>query len=225
MAALNPATVVLVVAAVVLSWRYRRDVVRDRVRRAVFFERTGELFQSFRITQADGGYPVLLGRYRGHDVRLEPVLDTLAWRKLPSLWLKVAILTPNPVRGVLDLLVRPQGIEFYSPSGGLDVRVPLPSGWPEDAILCTDDPAELPPLDQLGRHVSIFDDPQMKELVVTPHGTRLVRQIWQAERAYYSVLRQVRFPEDRLDLRIARTMLDAALAITASLASVKRVAA
>src|SRR5258705_7585487 len=161
-------------AVVVLIRLYRRDASRERVRRAMFFEHCLDLLDSGRVTQEAGGYPVLEGKYRGYAVRLEPILDTIAWRKIPSLWLKVTILTPNPVKGVLDLLIRPRGTEFYSPSDDLDVRVPMPANWPKDAIICTRDRATMPKLDRIAPHIHLFDDSQMKELVVTASGTRLV---------------------------------------------------
>jgi hypothetical protein len=214
-----------VLAVVVLAWLYRRDARLERQRRALFFDHCLDLVDSGRVTRENRGYPVMEAKYRGYDVRLEPVLDTIAWRKIPSLWLKVTVLAPNPVSGVLDLLVRPRGTEFYSPSDELDIRVAVPSGWPKDAIICTRDRATMPRLDQIAPHIHLFDDPRMKELVVTPSGTRLVYQAMQAERAYYLVLRQARFAEPRLDPKIASRLLDAAIAISRSLAAGERIAA
>jgi hypothetical protein len=71
----------------------------------------------------------------------------------------------------------------------------------------------MPPLDLLKNHIGIFDDPQMKELVITPRGVRLVRQIWQAKRAQYAVLRQVEFEEKTLDRDLLASLLKSALEI------------
>ncbi|MDB5446911.1 MAG: hypothetical protein JWQ97_2228 [Phenylobacterium sp.] len=204
-------------AAAGLVWLFRRDGARRKRQRGVLFADCLELFQSFRVTQEGPAYPVLAGRYRGFEVRLEPVVDDLAVRKVPSLWLKTTVLAPNPVRGVFDLMMRPQGAEVYSPSGDLAHRLAVPAGWPDQAVICTDDPATLPDLDRLAPHVAAFEEPQMKELLITPRGTRVVRQLRQADRARYGVLRQAEFGEVRLDPALARRLLDYAIAVSAAL--------
>lgn len=209
----------IVLAAAALGWMYRRDLRRLRRRRAAFFSASLELFQACRVTQDGLGYPVLEGRYRGFQVKLEPVLDQMAWRKIPSLWLKATVLQANPHAGVFDLMMRPQGVEFYSPGGDLEHRVRTPAAWPADAVIRTDDPAAMPGLHLIEPHVGLFREPRMKELLVTPHGTRLVRQVWQAQRATYAVLRQAVFEEHVLEPGLARSLLDAAIDIGRSLAA------
>jgi hypothetical protein len=49
------------------------------------------------------------------------------------------------------------------------------------------DPALLTP------HMSLFEQPQAKELLVSPAGVRVVYQLAQGERAYYAVFRSLRF--------------------------------
>jgi hypothetical protein len=202
----------LLLALVVLPLILAHDSARDKRRRGDWFAPVLPLLEAYRVTQDGKGWPVLTGRYRGRDVRLEPVLDDMAWRKLPSLWLKATLLSPNPSRGTLGFLVRARGGEFYSPTAELQHRLPLPSGWPVDAMLCTDDPATAP----LELDMSAFDDPRMKELVITPKGVRLVYQAAQGNRADYLVLRQARFAERHADPALVRALLDHVLDIAAS---------
>src|SRR5262249_25333507 len=155
-------------------------------------------------------------RYQGFDIRMEPVVDHMAARKLPSLWLKVSIVKPVSHRGVFDLLMRPQGLEFYSPSYALPHRVSLPSEWPKDAILCTNDAEAMPPLDAIQPHIHLFADPRMKELVIAPGGVRLVYQVDQGERSHYMILRQAKFAQTRLPRDLAEGLLDAAIKIYSS---------
>ena len=209
----------IALATSALVWMYRRDLGRIRRRRAAFFSASLELFQSCRVTQDGLGYPVLEGRYRGFQVKLEPVLDQIAWRKIPSLWLKATVLQANPHAGVFDLMMRPQGTEFYSPGGDLEHRVRTPATWPSEAVIRTDDPAAMPGLDLIAPHVALFAEPRMKELLVTPLGIRLVRQVWQAQRAHYAVLRQAVFDEHVLEPGLARSLLDAAIEVGRSLAA------
>ena len=197
----------------ILPLLYARDSVRERRLRGGWFAEVLPLLDSYRVTQEGNGWPVLTGRYRGQEVRLEPVLDDMAWRKLPSLWLKVTVLAPNPQRGTLGFLVRARGGEFYSPTAEMKHRLPLPSGWPTDAMLCTDDMKATP----LELDMSAFQDPRMKELVITPKGVRLVYQAAQGNRAEYLVLRQARFVERHADPALVRALLDRVLQIAATL--------
>jgi hypothetical protein len=211
------AAILLVCAAIALPWMYLRDARHQRRSRAQLFAQCLSVLQAYRVTQNGGDFPVLEGRYRGHSVKLEPVLDAVAWRKVPSLWLKVTVLAPNPWPGVLDFLVRPQGVEFYSPGSELAHAMRVPPSWPQHAVLNCDDPQKVPPLALIEPHIALFADQQMKELLITPRGTRLVRQLWQAERADYLVLRQARFTAVHAHPELVCSLLDAALAICTSL--------
>jgi hypothetical protein len=196
---------------------YRRDRRYLQVQRAKFFDLCFDLFQSYRVTQEGPTFPRLSGCYRDHEVRLEPVVDDMAWRKVPVLYLKVTVLKPNPYRAILDLLIRPGGVEVYSPSDELHYHVKPPESWPEPALLCTDDPSSLPPLELITPHIGVFNDIYMKELVATSRGVRLTRMIWQATRLHYAVLREVKFEELYLDPSIAKTLLDSTIDIADAL--------
>jgi hypothetical protein len=211
---------VLAVAAaglIALTWLYRRDRERYRRLRGGFFAASLDLFEQYRVVQDDVDFPVLTGRYRGHEVRLEPIVDHLTMRKLPSLWLQVSLIAPVPYQGIFDLLIRPRGTEFYSPSIDLAHEMRLPPGWPSDAALRSDDPARMPPLAVMAQHRYLFEDQRLKEMLVTPKGVRLVYQVQQAERARYAVLRQIEFLDHTLPPGLARRLLEATIAIRASL--------
>src|SRR5258706_4156195 len=210
---------VAVGAAATLFFVHRRDRDRARAQRGQFFARCLHLFESYRVTQNGLAYPVMSAKYRGHAVRLEPLVDDIAWRKIPSLWLKVTVLTPNPCRGVFDFLVRPRGVEFYSPSSELPHTLRVPEEWPQDALLSTDDPERTAAIADIAPHMSHICDPQMKRLLITPRGTRLVRQIWQADRSHYLVLRQAKFEGRSVEPSILASLLDAAIEVSRSLAA------
>ena len=158
---------VVLAGVAVLVMLYRRDRSLLKAQRAKFFDLCLDLFQAYRVTQDGPDYPLLSGRYRDHEVRLQPLVDNMAWRKVPVLWLKVTVLKPNSYQAILDFLVRPGGVEVYSPSDELHYHLPLPGGWPEQALLCTDDPSSTPPLELITPHMGVFADVYMKELVVT----------------------------------------------------------
>ncbi len=214
-------------ALLILPALYLFESGRVRRQRGQWFADCLVLLDSYCVEQHGSGYPVLTGRYRGVEIRLEPVLDDMAWRKLPSLWLKATVLSSNPRRGSLGFLVRPRGGEFYSPTAEMRERLPLPASFPPDVLLCSDK-ASTAPVAVLAEQLQAFEDPRMKELVVTPRGVRLVYQAAQAQRAEYLVLRQARFTECRVSLVLVTSLLECALVIAAAVdrqASVRAVAA
>jgi hypothetical protein len=207
-----------VVAAVALWLIYRRDRARTKAARAAYFDDCRYLFEDCRIVQEGTDFPILEGRHRGRLFRLEPVVDHMAVRKLPSLWVKVSLIGDLPIPGVVDFLARPQNTEFYSPSETLPVSLQIPPEWPQHATLRTDLDDRSLPVAVLAPHIHVFSDPKMKELLVTPRGVRIVYQASQGERAYYLVLRQPEFGEPRLPAALARELLEQAIAVYSSVA-------
>jgi hypothetical protein len=177
-----------------LFWmQQRRHRERLRRQRASIWQDCLSLLQGPALIQDDIDFPLLQGYYRNYPVTLEPVADHVGYRKLPQLWLRATVKTTLPVAGVLDLLLRPENTEFYSPAWSLPVNVPLPITWPAHALLragCDEGVASLPGLDA---HLEMFADPRMKELLISARGIRCVIQLAQGKRADYSVLRRVRF--------------------------------
>jgi hypothetical protein len=209
------------VAILMLLAIYRWDHGRIRRARAAYFDPCIPLFEEPRLSQDDVDFPALDGHYRGHRVRLQPVVDHVAVRKLPSLWLLVTVFGELPGMPTVDLLVRPQNVEFYSPSSTLRVSVKLPPGWPAHALLRTDAEDRSLPVETLTPHMRLFEDTKLKELVVTAKGVRLVYQASQADRTHYMVLRQAKFIEARLAPSLAQRLLDQAIAIHDSLAAIR----
>lgn len=209
--------VAALIGAATLLFLYGYERGHKKRTRSNFFSDCLSLLDSYRVVQEGLSYPILAGRYRGYDIRLEPVIDHMAWRKLPVLWLKATVLTDIPHRGVVDLLIRPHGAENFSPSQDLEHDVKIPAAWPQDAILTSDAPEEMPPLGAITRHLAIFSDDRIKELVVTPKGVRLVARIWQAVRAHYITFREIKFPGETADRELVQRLLDTAIAVAESL--------
>jgi hypothetical protein len=201
------------VAVVALVALYGRDAARQKRDRGQFFADCLHLFERYRVEQEGNSYPSLRGTYRGRTVQLEPIIDHLAWRKLPVLWLQVTVLQPTRFRGVLDFMARATGAEYFSHIYNLQHRLELPAAWPQEAILYSDDPEGLMPLEALHPHLALFSDTKLKELVVSPHGARLVWRVDEASRAHYASFREIRFASTLLQQAVARQVLDAAIAL------------
>lgn len=207
-------SIALGVLAAVLMWHFHRKHRRETgQRRRAMFDEVLPLLENTQLRQEGIGFPTLDGFYHGHFVRIEPIEEHVGFRKVPSMWLRVSMLQKLPYRGVLDFLVRPENIEFYSPISRLPHQLDVPPGWPQPAWLRSDDPGNMPPLDVVGRHLDFFEDRRAKELLITGRGVRLVYQALQAERTYYLVLRGVTFKSLEIPRQEVQMLLDRALAI------------
>jgi hypothetical protein len=162
------------------------------------------------------GYPRLAGRYRGLAVQVLPVVDTLATRRLPALWLLVTLQDPLPLKARFDLMMRPSGPTTFSNFDLLPFTVERPADCPEHAVLKTDDPQNMLPARVLAPHLDVFQEIRAKELLVTQNGVRLVWLLAEANRARYGVLREADFGGADLDPILLRGLLDRLVAIRQS---------
>ncbi|TDQ83311.1 hypothetical protein A8950_1597 [Dongia mobilis] len=197
---------------------YRRESRQRRQLRAALFEPAYPLFQSYRVEQAGQDYPSLRGRYRERDFHIDLVVDTLTFRKIPVLWLRVSLLQPLPGLAMTDLLVRAQNNEFYAPANDLPYHLPSASHWPPGLNVKTEDPARAPSRDLLDAHMDFFASPEAKEVLLTPKGVRLVRMLGQGKRADYMVLRIADFPDAALDATTLADIMDRCIALAADTA-------
>jgi hypothetical protein len=224
---MNPTMEYLAVAAFgilgifVLAGIYRRDRAKLRALRGAVFAPAYPLFESYRVTQDSVDFPELRGRYRRHDFHIDALVDMVTFRKLPSLWLRVSLLAPVPYRGTLDIMVRSQNVEFYSPANDLDHAIQPPAGWPAGTIVNTDNPDAMPPAALIDPHMSFFAAPKAKEILITPKGVRLVYQTDQGTRAEYLVLRSANFAAPQVTAEVMADLLDRAIALYQDLADRK----
>lgn len=201
------------VALAVLVGMYRRNRRALADLRGAIYEPAYALFDSYRVTRSGIAYPELDGVYRGHRFHIDAIVDTLAFRKLPVLWLRVSLLAPLPGAATLDILVRAHNVEFYSPSADLPHRLEPRPGWPAHAMVRAGEAGALPDLAVLDRHIALFEEPQAKELLITAKGVRLVRLLDQARRAEYLVLRQAEFESPQVTEALLRELMDRTIAL------------
>ena len=195
------------------DFKRRSEVVREEPVR--LFSAVMPLLENatFHPGEAAGTHR-LEGSYRGHAVSVRTVADTLALRKLPSLWLMATLTRAQPFTGTFDLMMRPGGPTTFSNFDFLPHTVPNPDSFPEDAVLRSDDSAAMLPPEFAAAHVpDMFSDARMKELLVTPKGLRLVRQLAEGDRARYGVFRQAEFGSVVIDPQLLCGMLDKLIAL------------
>jgi hypothetical protein len=212
---LHNAILILLVALAIacLTWIYRRDQRRVRGQRGQLFQDCMGLFDRPETRQDGLGYPSLTGFYRGQHFHIDAVIDHIAVRKVPSLWLRVSLLAGLPGMATLDILMRAQNVEFYAPSNDLPYRLDSPAGWPAEAVIHTDDPDRIPPIAVVTPHLDIFRQPQAKEMLITPKGVRLVYQASQGDKLHYQVLRQASFDRPIIAAAQLRDLMDRLIAL------------
>jgi hypothetical protein len=204
--------------AVHLATKLRRAAEKRAAAPDLLFAKIKPLIENARYEGEGGvGYPQLVGRYRDLPVRLYPVIDTLAIRKLPSLWLLVTIPEALPVRATFDLMMRPAGPTTFSNFDHLPVTLDSLPDLPNYAVVRTDDPEHVLPHHVVAPHLDIFGDPHAKELLITPKGLRFVWQVAEADRARYGVFRQAEFGTVELDPYLVSSLLDRLIALRTSI--------
>lgn len=200
------AGVLLVLAAAVtaLTVLHRRARRREAAERVRLLEAVVPLLEGAHL-DGDGlhGYPVLTGRLPdalgARPVTLRPIVDSVALRKLPVLWVEIVVHRPLRAGGTLNVLLRPQGTEFFSPDAGFAHEVPPPPELPRPARVSCASPHDAPPVRVLAPALDLLRDPATKELGVGRGGVRVVLRVAEAEQASYRTTRRVVFGRPRLD--------------------------
>jgi hypothetical protein len=203
-------------AALLLAAALYRVSLKEKRQRAeaiasLYSEAKSIIEETALEDRSPSAYPRLTGAYQGFAVQLTPIIDTLATRRLPALWMQVTLPAPLPVTAKFDMMMRPAGPTTFSNFDLLPHAIPLPSGYPEEALARSDaphapiDPAKLLP------HVRLFNRPKAKELLIAPNGLRIVWLVAEADRLRYGVFRQADFANATMSAEDLRDILDTLL--------------
>ena len=168
------------------------------------------------ISSGTVGVSTWAGTWRGERAQLRTIVDTLATRKLPALWLSATITEPVNVPCTIDIIVRPAGPNTFSNFDNLQFTLPPVPGLPEEAVARTDKEiaAEALPMGAIASQAALFANPRVKELLITPKGVRIVMLNAEADRARYGVMRQADFgAASALDATLMDRLLARAAAI------------
>lgn len=188
---------------------YQRDYAETIKAKLHLFDNCIDLLENPKLSPQGVDFPKLCGEYDGFNVLLELVADTLAVRKVPPLWLLVTIKGKTLTKGCLDVIVRPQNNEFYSPAWQWSGHLQAPESWPAHSMIkYQDEPASV---DVLSQFVPLlFADDKTKELLVMPSILRITCMAKQAERGEYMLMRNSIFDAIPLEKKLVqRIMIDA----------------
>jgi hypothetical protein len=206
-------TVISAVAAAVLAGILWRKFLNAKAKRAdqgrVLFEPVYGLFVAHELKREQTvGVWTLTGRYRDHLFQLKSVVDTLATRKLPSLWLMVTLQEPQPVSATTDLMMRAAAPSSFSNFDFLPHTIATPQGFPEQATIRSDVATAGFATHKMARHLDVFHFGRGKEFLVSPNGLRIVIQLAEGDRARYGVLREASFENVQVETNLVQQVMD-----------------
>lgn len=185
-------TLIAATAAALALWlgfRVRRAARDRRTARAGYFDALKSLFDGGETRLQPTGFPRMSGCRGELTFDLQAVPDTLTFRKLPALWVMVSLPAPMPVAATLDIMSRPSGQEPFTHFATLPQMLPTPDCLPVGLAVRSDDVGGVPPESLLAAHAGLFADPNVKELLISPRGLRIVILAEEAHRGRYLIFR------------------------------------
>jgi hypothetical protein len=208
---MSPIIPLSIAVACIGLWLAFRLVTASRARtaaRAAYFDALKPLFDAIETRLQPTGFPRMTGRKNGVGFDLQVIPDTLAFRKLPALWVLITLPEALPLQATLDLMARPVGNEPFSRFDLLSQSLATPPDLPTEVVIRTDDAGRIPPADLIARHADLFADPCVKELVLAPKGLRIVILAEEADRGRYLLFRDAEMGMTPLDPKLVAPFLD-----------------
>ncbi len=208
--------IVIVAMGVFLYWRHQRDYNKTKHDRAHLFDDCMSLLKNSSLSQQGLGFPRLKGQYNGFEVAIVLQADTLSMRKIPALWLMLTVIGKTPTQGSLDMIVRPQNTEFYSPSWDWDGTLTSPPDWPQHALIKYKH--SVASIAVLNNFVpNLFGNEKIKELLVMPALLGITYLLRQAERGEYLLMRNAKFDGTLINSMEVKRILESAIEIRTGL--------
>ena len=211
--------IIIGLGLLILLWRQWRSAEQKLAATPQkLFAEVQSLFNDAKLEEGEAfGTWMLTGTYAGHLFQLKAVVDTLATRKLPSLWLLVTLPEQQPVKATLDLMMRPSGPSSFSNFDFLPYTLETPKDFPEHAVIRTDDQELNPPPDILRFALTLFETRYGKELLISPKGLRIVVHVAEVDRLRYGVFREANFGGTVIQPDLLIQCLDTLLKLNSSL--------
>lgn len=221
MSPLIPLGLALAALGLWLALRLIRESRNRSHARASYFDAVKPLFDGGETRVQPTGFPRMTGRRADLAFDLQAIPDTLTFRKLPALWVLITLPETLPLKATLDLLARPSGNEPFTRFATLPQSLPTPPELPNEIAVRTDDAPRLPPPDLIAAHADLFQDPRVKELVLSPKGLRIVILAEEADRGRYLIFREAEMGRTPLPPSRLEPLLDRLAAIRKDVLALK----
>lgn len=178
--------------ALMLWLMYRRHHNQVMQARNSLFSDVEKLITIKQSVHDRAGFPQLLGEFSNNTVALRLEVDNLTPRKLPIMWLHITLLRQTNANDSLDILVRPQPSDVFSPGWDWPKTITPPKNWPQHARYSSQ--GRAPMLQSIDSDIrTIFADQRAKEILITPETVRFTYLVRQADRGHYLLLRAADF--------------------------------
>lgn len=210
--------------AVACVWIGKRAISDHRAilaKRRGLLDEAARLFPNAQISFAPDHFPILVSRLEdGRQIRIELLADTMVTRRLPQLWLRVTLSEVSECsRPAIGALARPTGAEYYSLVHDLPVWM-APPETNASLLMRGDGRATAGQVERAAMMFrGLFSDPAVKEAVISPRGTRVIRQAAQGERAAHLFLRQIRFAVATISVELVQKAVSEAKALSQALSA------
>ncbi|KUM25552.1 hypothetical protein AU467_26215 [Mesorhizobium loti] len=205
--------------AAACAWMGKRAISDHRAtlaKRKRLLDEAATLFPDARISFAPDHFPILVSRLEdGRQVRIELLADTMVTRRLPQLWLRVTLSEMSErSRPAIGALARPTGAEYYSLVHDLPEWM-APPQTDASLLMRSDGSGTAWQVERAATMFrNLFSDPTLKEAVISPRGTRVIRQAAQGERAAHLLLRQIRFAVTAISVDLVQKAVSEAKALS-----------
>jgi hypothetical protein len=217
----------LIAAAIAFFVIYgRREARIAAAARHSILDSAKNVLEDARVEIDTCSFPKMDGTFRGRAFRVALVPDTLTFRRLPQLWLDVTMKRSLPIDGSVAILIRPTGADYFSMTDRLTDRIEPPANFPEMCLIKGDGPGARHIFERVAPYVAgLLRDPYVKEVVITPRGIRIMRQLAEGKRGDHLILRQIVFENARLNPDDLGELLAEVLEVEGLLLNVKLVSA
>ncbi len=204
-----------------LAWLAHRERQTIRGRRRLIFDPVVSLFDAPHVTTDGAGIPKLAGRYRGLDLKLDLIPDTMTIKRLPQLWLSITALQPLAIANAgVAILIRPSGADFYSLTEKMAERLDPPAALPWECLVRGETDKSAATLAVIiPAAARILADPKVKEIAATQRGMRIVYQLSEGKRGEHLLLRQCDFEGAALSPELLDAIVHNMQALLSCLAS------
>lgn len=190
--------VLAVIFTVTLSIMYRKHHKQAMLARKGLLDHSDKVINIRKSLIDRAGFRHVSGEFDGTSVSLKLEVDNLTARKIPVMWLHITMLREQETNNSLDILVRPQTGDAFSPGWNWNRHVTPLKSWPQHARYVSQ--GRAPVLQTIDTDVrTIFADQRAKELLITPDQIRLTYLIRQADRGNYLLMRSAEFDMQPID--------------------------
>lgn len=191
---------------------------RTKNKKAMFYSRILPFIQD-AVVRESTTYPIMEGIYQNYAVKIVPKVDTLTYRSLPRLYIRVYIMLENERQ---CRIVKTSEREYLCPPADFEkYSLGLSEEQPELKVFLAGEPdrdhIDLKRIENLLSNIDEFSEILMRKKFI-----RATFLITRGERSYYTVLRAAEFPDLALESKYFNEIICTLLKLREEVAKFER---